>query len=314
VAIRAASAAHRRSVSIRRRRGTDQVLKAVAPIVNAMTVDVEDYFHVAALAGSIDRSTWDQREYRAEVSTRLLLDLFEESNIRATFFVLGWVARRSPELIREIARRGHEVASHGMSHKLVYNQTIEEFSSETYESKALLEDLIGAPVLGYRASTYSITSRSLWALDILKEAGFAYDSSIFPIRHDMYGIPDAPQVPSRITTPKGESIVEFPMSTAPMFGTRIPVSGGGYFRLLPYWLTRAGLHKLNHELQRPFIFYLHPWEVDPGQPRVRTNWKSRFRHYTNLGGTEARLRRLIGEFRFGRVRDVLAHAALLPAA
>jgi polysaccharide deacetylase family protein (PEP-CTERM system associated) len=200
-----------------------------------------------------------------------------------------------------------------MSHKLVYNQTPEEFSRETYESKALLEDLIGVPVLGYRASTYSITRRSLWALDILSEAGFTYDSSIFPIRHDLYGIPDAPQVPSVIKTPKGASIVEFPMSTAPMFGLRIPVSGGGYFRLLPYWLTRAGLAKLNDELRRPFIFYLHPWEVDPDQPRVRTSWKSRLRHYTNLNRCETRLRRLIGEFRFGRVRDVLAHAALLPA-
>jgi polysaccharide deacetylase family protein (PEP-CTERM system associated) len=289
------------------------VTKAVSPILNAMTVDVEDYFHVAALAKSIDRSTWDQREYRAEASTRRLLDVFEQSNIRATFFVLGWVAKRSPELIREIARRGHEIASHGMSHKLVYNQTPEEFSSETYESKALLEDIIGARVLGYRASTYSITRRSLWALDILKEAGFEYDSSIFPIRHDFYGIPDAPQVPTRIDTPKGASIVEFPMSTASMFGVRVPVSGGGYFRLLPYWLTRAGLNKLNGELRRPFIFYLHPWEVDPEQPRVRTSWKSRLRHYTNLSATETRLRRLIGEFRFGRVRDVLAEASLLPA-
>jgi polysaccharide deacetylase family protein (PEP-CTERM system associated) len=264
------------------------------------------------LAGSIDRASWDTREYRAEANTRRLLDLFEESNIHATFFVLGWVARRSPELIREIARRGHEVASHGMSHKLVFNQTPEEFSSETYESKALLEDIIGAPVIGYRASTYSITRRSLWALDILSEAGFSYDSSIFPIRHDTYGIPDAPQVPSRIATPKGASIVEFPMSTAPMFGTRIPVSGGGYFRLLPYWLTRKGLTTLNVELKRPFIFYLHPWEVDPEQPRVRTNLKSRLRHYTNLDQCESRLRRLIGEFRFGRVRDVLTNAALLP--
>jgi polysaccharide deacetylase family protein (PEP-CTERM system associated) len=290
------------------------VLKAVAPILNAMTVDVEDYFHVAALAKSIDRSSWDQMEYRAEESTRRLLDLFEESDIHAKFFVLGWVARRSPDLVREIARRGHEVASHGMSHKLVYNQTPEEFSRETYESKALLEDIIGMRVLGYRASTYSITRRSLWALDILHEAGFEYDSSIFPIRHDTYGIPDAPQSPSRIATPKGASIVEFPMSTAPMFGTRIPVSGGGYFRLLPYWLTRSGLAKLNGELNRPFIFYLHPWEVDPEQPRVRTSLKSRLRHYTNLDRCEARLRRLIGEFRFGRVRDVLTNAALLPAA
>ncbi|HUQ10657.1 MAG TPA: XrtA system polysaccharide deacetylase [Steroidobacteraceae bacterium] len=280
-------------------------------IVNAMTVDVEDYFHVAALAQSIDRSEWDSMEYRAEASTRRLLDLFDESRIRATFFVLGWVARRSPDLVREIQRRGHEVASHGMSHKLVFNQTPEEFSSETYESKALLEDITGQPVRGYRASTYSITKRSLWALDILHEAGFEYDSSIFPIRHDVYGIPDAPQVPSRIPTPKGASIVEFPMSTAPMFGTRVPVSGGGYFRLLPYWLTRKGLTTLNVELRRPFIFYLHPWEVDPEQPRVRTSWKSRFRHYTNLDRCEARLRRLIGEFRFGPVRDVLTQANLL---
>jgi polysaccharide deacetylase family protein (PEP-CTERM system associated) len=282
-----------------------------APILNAMTIDVEDYFHVAALAQSIDRSKWDSMEYRAEANTRRLLDLFDESRLRATFFVLGWVARRSPGLVREIQRRGHEVASHGMSHKLVFNQTPEEFSSETYESKALLEDITGQAVRGYRASTYSITRRSLWALDILHEAGFEYDSSIFPIRHDLYGITDAPQVPSRIQTPKGASIVEFPMSTAPMFGTRIPVSGGGYFRLLPYWLTRKGLRMLNHELGRPFIFYLHPWEVDPEQPRVRTSWKSRFRHYTNLDQCEARLRRLIGEFRFGPVRDVLKQANLL---
>jgi len=265
------------------------VLKAVAPILNAMTVDVEDYFHVAALAKSIDRSSWDQMEYRAEASTRRLLDLFEESDIHATFFVLGWVARRSPDLVREIARRGHEVASHGMSHKLVYNQTPEEFSSETYESKALLEDIIGAPVIGYRASTYSITSKSLWALDIILEAGFLYDSSVFPIRHDMYGIPDASPVPAPMITPKGASIVEFPMSTAPMFGMKMPVSGGGYFRLLPYWLTRAGLRKLNHDQRRPFIFYLHPWEIDPGQPRVPTTFKSRLRHYTNLDRVDERL-------------------------
>lgn len=278
-----------------------------------MTVDVEDYFHVAALARSIDRSTWDRMEYRAEQSTKRLLDLFDEAQIRATFFVLGWVARRSPDLIREIHRRGHEVASHGMSHRLVFKQTPQEFSAETYESKALLEDIIGERVLGYRASTYSITRQSLWALDILHEAGFIYDSSIFPIRHDVYGIPDAPQVPSRIDTPKGASIVEFPMSTAPMFGTRLPVSGGGYFRLLPYWLTRAGLSKLNRNLGRPFIFYLHPWEVDPQQPRIKTTLLSRFRHYTNLGRCEQRLRRLIGEFRFAPAREVLRSQQLLRA-
>lgn len=273
-------------------------------IVNAMSVDVEDYFHVAALARSIDRSQWNELEYRAEQSTRRLLALFAESNMKATFFVLGWVAQRSPDLIREIHRQGHEVASHGMSHKLVFDQSPQEFAAETYESKALLEDIIGAPVLGYRASTYSITRRSLWALDIIKEAGFTYDSSIFPIRHDVYGIPDAPQVPSLIGTPKGATLVEFPMSTAPMFGTRIPVSGGGYFRLLPYWLTHAGLSKLNR-MGRPFIFYVHPWEVDPDQPRIQTSWLSTLRHYTNLDRCEEQLRRLISTFRFAPVRDVL---------
>lgn len=283
-------------------------------IVNAMTVDVEDYFHVAAFAKSIDRSKWDDMEYRVEASTRRLLDLFAARSIHATFFVLGWVARRSPDLIREIYRAGHEVASHGMSHKLIYNQTPAEFSAETYESKALLEDITGAPILGYRASTYSITKRSLWALDVLHEAGFSYDSSIFPIKHDLYGMPDAVQTPSRIVTPRGASILEFPMSVAPMFGGRLPVSGGGYFRLLPYWLTRAGLNKLNGQLNRPFIFYLHPWEIDSEQPRVPTGLKSRFRHYTNLSKCEFRLKRLIGEFRFGRVRDVLTGAGLLQAA
>jgi polysaccharide deacetylase family protein (PEP-CTERM system associated) len=282
-----------------------------SPLVNAMTVDVEDYFHVAALAQSIDRAQWHQMEYRAENSTRRLLDLFDENGIKATFFVLGWVARRSPDLVREIHQRGHEVASHGMSHKLVFDQTPHEFAQETYESKALLEDIVGARVLGYRASTYSITRRSLWALDILKEAGFIYDSSIFPIRHDTYGIPDASQIPSRVITPKGASIVEFPMSTAPMFGARVPVSGGGYFRLLPYWLTRSGLRKLNYQLGRPFIFYLHPWEVDPAQPRIPTRLLSRIRHYTNLDRCEVRLRRLLAEFRFAPVREVLRSQQLL---
>ena len=282
-------------------------------IVNAMSIDVEDYFHVAALAGSIDRARWNDMEYRVVENTRRLLDLFDEQRVRSTFFVLGWVAQRSPHLIREIHDRGHEVASHGMSHLLIYNQTPAEFERETRESKALLEDIIGAPVIGYRASTYSITSKSLWALDIILEAGFLYDSSVFPIRHDMYGIPDASPVPAPMVTPKGASIVEFPMSTAPMFGMKMPVSGGGYFRLLPYWLTRAGLRKLNHDQRRPFIFYLHPWEIDPGQPRVPTTFKSRLRHYTNLDRVDERLRRLTSEFRFSAVRDVLSSQQLLTA-
>ena len=283
-------------------------------MVNAMTVDVEDYFHVAALAKVIDPKDWDGMEYRAEDSTRRLLDLFASQGIRATFFVLGWVARRSPELVRAIQAGGHEIASHGMSHKLVFNQTREEFFAETRDAKKLLEDIIGAPVEGYRASTYSITQKSLWALDVLCELGFRYDSSIFPIRHDVYGIPDAPVRPGLISAPSGGQIVEFPMSTASFGGVRVPVCGGGYFRLLPYWFTRTGLRSINQRDSRPFVFYLHPWEVDPEQPVIEAGWKSKFRHYTNLQHTEGRLRRLVDDFRFAPVRNVLEELNLLPAA
>jgi polysaccharide deacetylase family protein (PEP-CTERM system associated) len=282
----------------------------VEPTLNAMTVDVEDYFHVAALAPAIDPRQWNCMEYRAEASTHRLLDIFSEFQVKATFFVLGWVARRSPQLIRAIHASGHEVASHGMDHRLVYDQTPTEFAQETTAAKALLEDIVGAPILGYRASTYSITNRSLWALDVLLNAGFLYDSSIFPIRHDLYGIPDAAKTPGLVSTPTGRVIVEFPMSTARFFRATLPVSGGGYFRLLPYWLTRAGLRQLGM-LRKPFIFYLHPWEIDPGQPRVRAGLKSRLRHYTNLHRTEGRLRRLLREFSFAPARDVLQSQALL---
>lgn len=283
-------------------------------VPNAMTVDVEDYFHVAALAGSIDRTEWDRRELRVEDNTRRLLALFEASGVRATFFVLGWVAQRRPSLVREIQAAGHEIASHGMSHKLVYDQSPAEFASETFEAKALLEDICGSPILGYRASTYSITRRSLWALDILCEAGFVYDSSIFPIRHDRYGIPGARPEPNLLRAPGGRSIVEFPLSAARFAGVQVPVSGGGYFRLLPYWLTRAGLRQINVQQKRPFAFYLHPWEIDPQQPRVEAGALSTFRHYTNLSRCEDRLRRLLGEFRFAPMRDVLTELELLPRA
>jgi polysaccharide deacetylase family protein (PEP-CTERM system associated) len=278
--------------------------------INAMTVDVEDYFHVAALASAIKRDDWDGMEYRVEDSTRRLLELFGAAGVKATFFVLGWVARRSPHLVREIQSAGHEIASHGWSHSLVYNQTPEEFTRETRDSKALLEDICGRRIDGYRASTYSITRRSLWALDVLCELGFRYDSSIFPIRHDLYGIPDAPIEPGVIRAPGGGSIVEFPMSTARIAGLKLPVSGGGYFRLLPYWLTRAGLSKLNHRQRRAFVFYLHPWEIDPGQPAIPVKLLSRLRHYTNLSRTESRLRKLMGEFRFAPMGEVLGSMGL----
>jgi polysaccharide deacetylase family protein (PEP-CTERM system associated) len=205
------------------------------------------------------------------------------------------------------------VASHGYSHQLIYRQTPEKFREETTLSKRLLEDLVGAPVLGYRAASFSITRDSLWALDVLLDLGFQYDSSIFPIRHDRYGIPGAAREPGPLQAPSGRTLIEFPMSAASFGGLRIPVSGGGYFRLLPYWMTRAGLRQINEQQGHPFAFYLHPWEVDSAQPRIDAGWLSRFRHYTNLHRCEQRLRKLLGEFRFAPMLDVLRERNLLPA-
>jgi polysaccharide deacetylase family protein (PEP-CTERM system associated) len=212
---------------------------------NALTVDVEDYFQVSAFAKNINPSDWDKYPLRVGDNTQRLLNLFDEHEVKATFFVLGWVAERTPNLIKEIAARGHEVASHGFSHQLVYNQSPEVFRREALKSKQILEDIIQKTVRGYRAASYSITKKSLWALDILAEAGFEYDSSIFPIRHDRYGIPDAKEVPHELKTPQGHSIIEFPLSTAKIFNHKLPIAGGGYFRLYPYALTKAGLTQGN---------------------------------------------------------------------
>jgi len=218
--------------------------------------------------------------------------------------VLGWVAERKRSLIEEIANRGHEVACHGYSHQLVYNQTPEVFREETVRAKSLLEDIIQRPVNGYRAASYSITEKSKWALDILAESGFIYDSSIFPVRHDRYGMPNTPEHPYKLITDAGNSIIEFPLSTAKIFKYRLPVAGGGYFRLYPYWLSKAGLKQINRQ-QKPFIFYLHPWEIDPDQPRISASWFSRFRHYNNLDKCEDRLRCLMKDFQFGTTWEVL---------
>jgi polysaccharide deacetylase family protein (PEP-CTERM system associated) len=280
-------------------------MNGAAPLVNAMTVDVEDYFHVSALAETISRGDWSKMEYRAEASTERLLEMFAEHQIKATFFVLGWVTKRSPQLIRRIHAAGHEIACHGLTHELVYRQTPQVFRDETRDSKAMLEDATGERVLGYRAASYSITAQSLWALDILCELDFVYDSSIFPIAHDRYGIPGASTRPGRIRAPGGREIVEFPLSTKRVMGVRVPVSGGGYFRLMPYWFTRWALRSVNETDKMPFVFYLHPWEIDPEQPRVRASALSRFRHYNNLDVCEQRLRSLLGDFRFSTMRDLL---------
>jgi polysaccharide deacetylase family protein (PEP-CTERM system associated) len=280
--------------------------------INAFTVDVEDYFHVAALSSAITRESWPTHESRVERNTERLLALLAERGVRGTFFVLGWVAERTPGLVRRIAASGHEIACHGFSHQLIYQQAREEFREETVRAKRLLEDLIGGAVLGYRAASFSVTRDSLWALDTLIDAGFLYDSSIFPIRHDRYGLPGAAPEPNRLSAPSGRTLVEFPMSAARFLGVQVPVSGGGYFRILPFWVTKSGLKQINERRGLPFTFYLHPWELDPGQPRFKVSALSRFRHYTNLARCEDRLRRLLEEFEFTSMREALRLLGLLP--
>lgn len=284
-----------------------------AAMKNAFTIDVEDYFQVEAFARVIDRRSWNDFETRVIANTDRLLAMLESSGVRATFFVLGWVARKHPEIVRAIAAAGHEVASHGMSHRLVYTQSPQEFRQETLAAKALLEDQCQQPVIGYRAATYSITRKSLWALDILCEAGFQYDSSIFPMRHDRYGIPDANPLPHVLTTPDGGKLVEFPISVLRYARATIPVAGGGYFRLFPYGFTRWALREINRGGQE-FVFYIHPWEVDPEQPRVHgASVLSRFRHYQNLGSCQKRLDRLLADFTFDTMHSVLVSRRLLPS-
>jgi polysaccharide deacetylase family protein (PEP-CTERM system associated) len=274
--------------------------------IHAMTIDVEDYYHVAALSQVITPALWHKQPSRVVPNTIKLLDLFDQKGIKGTFFVLGWVAEREGDLVREIAERGHEVASHGYSHQLIYLQSEAVFREETLKSKNILEDLIQRPVEGYRAASYSITNKSLWALDILTDLGFKWDSSIFPIYHDNYGIPDTPSEPYKIQTRNGGELTEFPITTAKKFGLSIPAAGGGYFRQFPYLLFRYLFIAASQGNKVPKIFYLHPWEVDPGQPRFNNaSWLSRFRHYTNLEKCEARLNQLIDDFDFSTLTDSL---------
>ena len=283
---------------------------ATQPIENALTIDVEDYFQVAALAEAVRREDWHSMEYRVEANTNSLLGLLDKHNTKATFFTLGWVAEKSPELVRTIHKAGHEIASHGYSHQLIYNQTPKVFREETRRSKAILEDITGEAITGYRAASYSITNQSRWALDILAEEGFVWDSSIFPVHHDRYGMPGTPRWPHRLTTDQGHELAEFPLSTLKFPGYTLPIAGGGYFRLFPYWFSQWGLGSINRQGQ-PFVFYLHPWEVDPGQPKLDVKWFSRFRHYNNLDVCEARLDKLVSHFSFVPMGEVLRNQGLL---
>jgi polysaccharide deacetylase family protein (PEP-CTERM system associated) len=273
-------------------------------IRNAMTVDVEDYFQVQAFAHCIDRKDWDAFPRRVDLNTNRILDQFDTHGVKATFFTLGWVAERFPGLIRRIVEDGHELASHGWDHTRVDAQTPETFRADIRRTRALLEDTGGVRVAGYRAATFSIGARTLWAFPILRQEGYLYSSSINPIRHDLYGMPDAPRVPFR---PDADGVLEIPMTTVRLMGRNWPCSGGGYFRLLPTVLYRAGLRRVNRHDGQPGIFYFHPWEVDPGQPRVENaGWKSRLRHYTNLSRMAGDLDDLLRDFAWDRMDRVYA--------
>jgi polysaccharide deacetylase family protein (PEP-CTERM system associated) len=283
---------------------------APARIVNAMTVDVEDYFQVQAFAGAVSRADWDGFQSRVEANTDRILSCLDDAGARATFFTLGWVAERHPALVRRIVAAGHELASHGWDHTRADAQTPDVFGADVARARALLQDVGGVPVVGYRAATFSIGAKNLWAFGRLRRAGYRYSSSVYPVRHDTYGMPDAPRLPFQ---PDGDGFWELPMTAVRAAGRSLPCSGGGWFRLVPYRLFRAGLRRFNATERAPGIFYTHPWEVDPGQPRIAAPALSRFRHYVNLSRTEPRLRRLLADFAWDRIDRV--HADLLaPAA
>ncbi len=272
------------------------------PIVNAMTVDVEDYFQVAAFEKCIPREDWSQWPIRVEGNTRRVLELFERHGVCATFFVLGWVAERFPSLVRDISAAGHEVASHGFGHERLTHLSRSEFREGIIRTKGLLEELAGSAVYGYRAPSYSIGPTTLWAHEELLEAGYRYSSSIVPIHHDLYGMPKAPRF---AFFPERSGLLEIPVTTVQRWGRNWPCGGGGYFRLLPYALFKHGLRRVNEHEQRSGVFYFHPWEVDPQQPRIPgVTFKNRVRHYLNLARTMPRLERLIRDFRFDRMDRV----------
>ncbi len=275
-------------------------------LLNAMTVDVEDYFQVQAFAGVIAREAWETLPRRVERNTDRLLDIFAASGVKATFFTLGWVAERHPRLVRRIVAEGHELASHGYAHQRADEQSADAFRADIVRTKSILEDKGGAAVQGYRAPTFSIGPRNWWAFEVLAEAGYRYSSSLNPIAHDLYGMPNGPRAPFR---EEHSGLIEIPLTTLRLLGHNFPCAGGGYFRLFPYALSWRAMRHVNRADGLPCAFYLHPWEIDPDQPRQnQAPWKSRFRHYLNLGRTEARLRRLLADLSWGRMDEAFAPA------
>jgi polysaccharide deacetylase family protein (PEP-CTERM system associated) len=279
-----------------------------AALRNAMTIDVEDYFQVSAFADHIARDSWPSRECRVEANIERILAILAEGGAHGTFFTLGWIAERYPAMVRRIVDGGHELASHGYGHLRASDQTPQQFRDDVARSKAILEDIGGRPVLGYRAPSFSIGPGNLWALDVLRDAGYRYSSSIYPIAHDHYGMPDAPRFPFY---PNGtDGLLEVPITTVRLMDRNLPAGGGGYFRLLPYALSRRMMRRVNEADGRPAIFYFHPWEIDPGQPRIAgVSAKSRFRHYVNLARMESLIRALTHDFAWDRMDRIFLEGA-----
>ncbi len=278
------------------------------PIVNAISVDVEEHFQVQALCGAYGRDTWDGCESRVDRNTKALLEIFAAADVKGTFFTLGWVAERQPGIVREIIAQGHEIASHGYCHMRVDSQSPDEFRADIRRTKKILEDIGGVAVRGYRAATFSVGPHTPWAWPVLEEEGYCYSSSVYPVTRDFYAYPDAPRTPFK---PQGvDGLVEIPIATVRLGSKNYPCGGGGYFRLLPYSVSRAALRRINRREGKPAVFYIHPWEVDPDQPRAKgITAKSRFRHYTNLAETGARLRRLTRDFHWGRMDRIFLDGA-----
>ena len=280
------------------------------PILNAFSIDVEDYFQVSALAPHFPRQIWDQQPCRVERNVDRMLGMLADSQALATFFTLGWVAERFPDMVKRIVAGGHELASHGYGHQRASDLTPAEFFDDITRAKKILEDLGGQAVIGYRAPSFSIGENNLWALDSLGEAGYQYSSSIYPIHHDHYGMPNAPRFAFRPSDSK--TLLELPATTIRLFNRNLPAAGGGYFRLLPYQMSRWSINRVNNVDKQACIFYCHPWEIDPEQPRPNgMTLKTRFRHYLNLGRTESRLRTLLKDFRWGRVDQIFLGKASL---
>lgn len=277
----------------------------VGSFSDGLSVDVEDFCHVEAFADRITPEMWSHFPSRVADNTRRILELFESTGARATFFTLGWVAKHEPKLVREILSAGHEVGCHSYLHAPIWRMTPEEFRADTRRARCVIEDAGGQQVVGYRAPTFSMVRKSLWAIEVLAEEGFLYDSSIFPIRHDLYGFPEAQRFPHRWELSSGKSIFEIPLSSVRLWGINLPAAGGGYLRLLPMSYTRWAIRRIHRKDRQPVVVYFHPWEIDPDQPRLNGSWKSRLRHYTNLKTMERRLRELLASGRFVPLIDLV---------